>query len=115
MSICSNSSADTVCDSRRFNTFLIYVTAGEVAGKVNLRHIFEIAKIKQQDYWLEITPLKDICQMLIANARRMGILVERNIDPEEYREFLIERNKYLVEKRKRLDEEKEAKILRTTV
>jgi large subunit ribosomal protein L11 len=53
--------------------------------------------------------------MLISNARRMGILIERNVDPEEYRQFLEERAKFLIEKRKRLDEEKEAKILRTTV
>ena len=82
---------------------------------MNLRHIYEIAKIKQQDYWWEITPLKDLCEIVIKCAVGMRLQIERNIDPEEYRQFLEERQKYLVEKRKRLDEEKEAKILRTTV
>lgn len=59
--------------------------------------------------------MKDLCEMVIKDAVRMRILVERNIDPEEYRQFLEERKKFLIEKRKRLDEEKEAKILRTTV
>lgn len=52
----------------------------ETCGKVTLKHIYEIAKIKSQDPPLEWKPLKEICTMLIATARTCGIEVVKELD-----------------------------------
>lgn len=52
----------------------------EICGKVTLKHIYEIAKIKAQDPPLEWKPLKEICVMLIATARTCGIEVVKELD-----------------------------------
>ncbi|KAI8871326.1 ribosomal protein L11 [Ramicandelaber brevisporus] len=50
-------------------------TGHEVAGKISLKHIYEIAKIKQHDENLRHLPLRSICRMLIATSNTMGVLV----------------------------------------
>lgn len=49
----------------------------EVAGKVSLKHVYEIAKIKQKDRHLSHLPLKAICKSILSTARTCGIEVER--------------------------------------
>ncbi|ROT62002.1 39S ribosomal protein L11, mitochondrial [Penaeus vannamei] len=103
-------------------TFLLKQAAGiqrgamspgrEVAGKVSLKHIYEIAKIKQQDPPLQLTPLKQICELTIGVAHSIGLEVVREIDPEEYGEFLKNRTSVVEEQLKELQEKKEAKMLR---
>ncbi|XP_075222223.1 mitochondrial ribosomal protein L11 [Lycorma delicatula] len=86
----------------------------EIAGKITLKHIYEIAKIKAEDPVNECRPLSHICAMLIGSARSIGIEVVRDLDPEEYRTFLEERKVIIEEQKKELQEKKEAKLLRTT-
>ncbi|CAG0896793.1 unnamed protein product [Cyprideis torosa] len=71
------------------NRGAMYAFAGEVVGKITLKHIYEIACIKKEaDPINEIVSLQDICQELIDEARTCGIQVVRGpIDPEEYRQF----------------------------
>ncbi|GBG83964.1 hypothetical protein CBR_g37836 [Chara braunii] len=54
----------------------------DAAGTVTLKHIYEIAKIKQQDPDCQYLSLKGICTSLIGTARSMGIKVVRNLDSE---------------------------------
>ncbi|XP_070577302.1 large ribosomal subunit protein uL11m-like [Ptychodera flava] len=62
----------------------------EVVGKVTLKHIFEIAKIKSEDDVWEDEPLENICKSIIGSARSMGIEVVKELDPNEYRQFLVD-------------------------
>ncbi|XP_042872329.1 39S ribosomal protein L11, mitochondrial-like [Penaeus japonicus] len=84
----------------------------EIAGKVSLKHIYEIAKIKQQDPPLQLTPLKQICELTIGVAHSIGLEVVREVDPEEYSDFLKNRTSVVEEQLKELQEKKEAKMLR---
>ncbi|KAI9322664.1 ribosomal protein L11, RNA binding domain-containing protein [Dichotomocladium elegans] len=66
-------------------TFLLKRAAGitkgaskpgtEVAGKISLKHVYEIAKIKQSDANLKHLPLESICGSIIGVARSVGIQV----------------------------------------
>lgn len=66
------------------------ITGKEFAGMVTLKHIYEIAKIKQ-DPGLDIKPLRKICRYVIGTAKSSGIKVVKDIDLKEYAEFLKER------------------------
>ncbi|KAG8228610.1 hypothetical protein J437_LFUL009315 [Ladona fulva] len=84
----------------------------ETSGKVTLKHIYEIAKIKAEDPPLQLQSLQQVAQMIIGIAHSCGIEVVKELDPKEYGEFLEER-KVVVEKQKQeLLEKKEAKLLR---
>lgn len=86
----------------------------ETSGKITLKHIYEIAKIKGVDPPLECKSEFELCNMLIGIARSCGIEVVKDLDPKEYSEFLAERKTIEVEQKKALQEKKEAKMLRTT-
>ncbi|XP_072389836.1 large ribosomal subunit protein uL11m [Diabrotica undecimpunctata] len=85
----------------------------EIAGRVTLKQVYEIAKIKQSDPYLGIRPLLDICNMIVGIAKSCGIEVVRNLDATEYGEFLKERKLIEEQQKKELQEKKEAKMLRT--
>lgn len=51
--------------------------------------------------------------MLIGIARSCGIQVVRNLNAEEYAEFLKERTKIMDAQRQELQEKREARMLRT--
>jgi len=105
------------------NTYFLKQAAGavrgamcpgkEVAGKVTLKHVYEIAKIKSQDPPLHEIDLKDICQMVIRTARSVGIEVVRDLDPVEYGEFLEQRQEEIKTQDEELAAAREAKMLRT--
>ncbi|XP_050703175.1 39S ribosomal protein L11, mitochondrial-like [Eriocheir sinensis] len=84
----------------------------EISGKLTLKHIYEIAKIKQQDPPLVLTPLKQICELVIGAAHSCGIEIVKDLDPKEYGEFLEERKSVIEEQLRELQEKKEAKLLR---
>lgn len=86
----------------------------ETAGKVTLKHIYEIAKIKGTDPPLECKSEYELCNMLIGIAKSCGIEVVKTLDPNEYKEFLAERKVIEEQQKKALQEKKEAKMLRTT-
>ncbi|RZF46838.1 hypothetical protein LSTR_LSTR008070 [Laodelphax striatellus] len=86
--------------------------AKDICGKVTLKHIYEIAKIKSEDPVNECKPLMELCVALIGSARSIGIQVVRDLDPEEYKVFLEERAKVVEEQLKELQEKREAKMLR---
>jgi len=85
----------------------------ETAGMVTLKHVYEIAVIKQSDENLEFRSLEEICNMLISTARSLGIKVVKDLDAEEYQQFLEDRKIVLQQRKLELQELKEAKMLRT--
>ncbi|KAF7727720.1 hypothetical protein EC973_007178 [Apophysomyces ossiformis] len=66
-------------------TFLLKRAAGidkgaskpgtEIVGKVTLKHVYEIAKLKQKDANLAHLPLESICGSIIGVAKSVGIEV----------------------------------------
>jgi len=85
----------------------------EVAGKITLKHVYEIAKIKATDPPMEFVPMEEICAGIIGTARSAGVEVVRDYDPKEYAEFLKERADIVEQQKKELQEIKEAKMMRT--
>ncbi|XP_052106776.1 39S ribosomal protein L11, mitochondrial-like [Mytilus californianus] len=84
----------------------------EIAGKVTVKHIYEIAEIKSKDQGFEHVDLKNICRLVIGSAHSIGIEVVKDLDPEEYGEFLAERRLIVEQQDKELEEKKQAKLLR---
>lgn len=95
----------------RTHTFL---SGKEVAGKVSLKQIYEIALVKSEDPPLQVFTLAQICSMLVGVAKSCGIqVVKEDLDPMEYGQFLAERKIIVENQKKELQEKKEAKMLRT--
>ncbi|KAL3872528.1 hypothetical protein ACJMK2_035751 [Sinanodonta woodiana] len=86
--------------------------AQEIAGKVSLKHIYEIAKIKSQDEAFDMVPMEEICRSVIGTAHSCGIQVVKEIKPEEYGKFLQERKEIVAQQEKELEEQRQAKMLR---
>ncbi|XP_052769981.1 39S ribosomal protein L11, mitochondrial-like [Mya arenaria] len=86
--------------------------ANEVAGKVTLKHIYEIAKIKIQDHGNRAMTLEDMCKAIIATAHSVGIQVVSHLDSKEYQEFLRERELRIEEHEAKLEEIRQSKLLR---
>ncbi|KAK6745037.1 hypothetical protein RB195_011632 [Necator americanus] len=64
----------------------------EIAGKLSVKHIYEIAKVKSKDKCLVGVPLQEICRQIIKQCRTLGIEVQReDLDPVELKKFLDER------------------------
>lgn len=49
----------------------------EFVGEVNLKHVYEIAKLKQQDRHLSHLSLETLCKSILTTAKTCGIEVER--------------------------------------
>ncbi|RWS06066.1 39S ribosomal protein L11-like protein [Dinothrombium tinctorium] len=85
----------------------------EVSGKITVKHVYEIAKIKSQDEMYDCIPLQTICKEIIHRARTMGIQVVHRLDANEYAQFLEERKQIVEKQLKEIEEIKQAKLLRT--
>lgn len=85
----------------------------EVAGKITLKHLYEIAAIKIKDPPNALLTMEQQCEMLVGIARTCGIQIVRELDPEEYGKFLEERKDVVEQQKKDLLEKREAKMLRT--
>lgn len=84
-----------------------------MAGKITLKHLYEIAKIKSEDPTMALLSLEQVCTMMVGIARTCGIEVVREIDLEEYKEFLKTREETIAKYREELRLAKESKMLRT--
>lgn len=87
--------------------------AGEIAGKLTLKHVYEIAKLKSQDEWYDCVPLQKICQEVIDEARYMGFEVVRKLDEDDYAKFLQHREKVIQEQVKLIEERRQQRLQRT--
>lgn len=91
---------------------ILFSGTNDVAGKITFKHVYEIAKIKQQDPTFDYMPLKDICQIVIDEARTCGVMTVPRLTVEEYAEFLTERKEIVAQQIAQLEEERKAKLLR---
>lgn len=55
----------------------------ETVGTISLKHVYEIAKIKQQDRHLAHLPLESLCKSIVMTARNCGLELEQ--PPEHLR------------------------------
>lgn len=78
-----------------------------------MKHLYEIAKIKSEDPPLSLLTLEQITQMFVGIARTIGIQIVRDLDADEYAQFLKEREVIVAEQKAKIQEAKEAKMLRT--
>ena len=83
-----------------------------MSGKITLKHVYEIAKIKQHDEGIDGRTLMEICKSIIGTAHSLGIKVERSLDPVEYGEFLENRKKEIEKQEEELEQARQAKLLR---
>lgn len=86
---------------------------GEIAGKLSLKHVYEIAKVKSKDEWYDCVPLQKICQEIIDEARYMGFEVVKHLDEEDYRKFLKYREGVIEEQVKLIEEMRKNRLQRT--
>lgn len=103
-------------------TFLLKQAAGiqrgamypqkEVAGKITLKHLYEIAAIKIEDPPNALLSMEQMCGMLIGIARTCGIEVVRELHAVDYGQFLEERAKIVEQQKKELQEKREARMMR---
>jgi len=93
----------------------MFNTGKECAGKVTLRHIYEIARIKSADPCFDHIPMERICKSVIGAAHSCGIEVVRHLDAEEYGAFLEKRRQIVEQQEAELAEAKAAKLLRVAV
>uniref|UniRef100_A0A8C1TTJ3 Large ribosomal subunit protein uL11 n=1 Tax=Cyprinus carpio TaxID=7962 RepID=A0A8C1TTJ3_CYPCA len=72
-------------------------TGHEIAGMVTVRAVYEIARVKSQDesFKLRDISMQNIVKSIIGSARSLGIKVINDLSPEEYGEFLREREERL--------------------
>jgi len=85
----------------------------EIGGKVTLRHVYEIAKIKSEDPCWEHISLERICRSIIGTAHNCGIeVVKGDLNAKEYGQFLEERRAVVAQQEADLQEAKAAKLLR---
>lgn len=85
----------------------------ETSGKITLKHLYEIAKIKLQDPPNALLTEEQMCGMLIGVARTCGIQIMDDLKPDDYAQFLEERKQVVEDQKKELQEKREAKMLRT--
>lgn len=87
--------------------------AREVAGKITLKHLYEIAAIKIQDPVNALLTMQQMCEMIVGAARSCGIQIVRELDAEEYGEFLKQREQIIESQKAELQAKRDAKMLRT--
>ncbi|XP_076314415.1 mitochondrial ribosomal protein L11 [Tachypleus tridentatus] len=85
----------------------------DIAGKITVKHVYEIAKIKSQDPTYDCVPLQKVCQDIIDSAKTCGIEVVHHLNEEDYGKFLEERKEIIKQHLAELEEKRQAKMLRT--
>ncbi|XP_046557877.1 39S ribosomal protein L11, mitochondrial-like [Haliotis rubra] len=84
----------------------------EIAGKVSLKHVYEIAQIKSQDPTFKFVNMETVCKSVIGQAHSMGIEVVKKLEVDDYAQFLEERKLEVEEQDQKLEEARQSKMLR---
>jgi len=84
----------------------------EVAGKITLKHVYEIAQLKKTDPFLRFISMEEMCKRVIAIAHTCGVEVVKSLDADEYGKFLEERREVVSRQLEELKQLKESKMLR---
>uniref|UniRef100_A0A914XJD4 Large ribosomal subunit protein uL11m n=1 Tax=Plectus sambesii TaxID=2011161 RepID=A0A914XJD4_9BILA len=85
----------------------------EIVGKISLKHIYEIAKVKAKDPVMVGMSLEQVCRCIFLTARSMGVEVVPQLTADELRPFLERRKMEVDRQLKELADKKAAKMLRT--
>lgn len=86
----------------------------EISGKITVKHVYEIAKIKSNDAIYDCVPIEKIFNDVLKAARSCGVKVVHRLDEKEYAEFLEERKEIVKQQLLELEEKRQARMLRTT-
>ncbi|XP_062332647.1 39S ribosomal protein L11, mitochondrial [Osmerus eperlanus] len=72
-------------------------TGHETAGMVSLRAVYEIAQVKSQDecFTMQNASLETVVKSIIGSARSLGIKVVKDLEADEYKVFLEQREEHL--------------------
>lgn len=54
---------------------LVGASANEIVGSVSLKHVYEIAKIKQTELRLSGLSLEGLCKSVIGQAKSIGVKI----------------------------------------
>ena len=85
----------------------------EVAGKLSVKHIYEIAKVKEtSDNRFRGMSIQNICKSLIGQCHNIGIQVVKDLKPEEYGKFLTRREIVVKRQEAKFEAKRQAKLLR---
>lgn len=93
-------------------SFVVFVSGQETAGKVSLKHIYEIASIKCQDPTFENISLQEVCKRVIGTAHSIGVEVVQHLEAIDYAQFLKERQEIVEQQQEELEELRQSKMLR---
>lgn len=88
-------------------------TLGEIAGKLTLKHVYEIAMIKSKDEWYDCVPLQKIVQEIVDEARYMGFEVVKHLDEDEYGKFLEYRQGVIQEQIQLIEDRRQKRLQRS--
>ena len=102
-----------ICKHSEIEHIYLCLAGKEIAGKVSLKHIYEIAAIKSEDPCWETVPMEEICKAVIGTAHSCGIQVVRSLTSDDYAPFLEERRQIVENQELELQEARAAKLLRT--
>jgi large subunit ribosomal protein L11 len=87
----------------------------KVGGVISIKHVYEIAKYKNEELNCASYTLKEMCQNVINVANRAGIkIVHNDLNPAELREFLDERKRHEEIELKQVAEKRAAKLMRAS-
>jgi large subunit ribosomal protein L11 len=87
---------------------------GQIAGILSIKHIYEIAKFKNEDINCAHLSIKQMCIKVIDAANSCGIkIVKHDLDPKELKEFLEERKEQTQKEIESIAEKRAAKLMRT--
>ncbi|CAF1125936.1 unnamed protein product [Didymodactylos carnosus] len=84
----------------------------EPGGRISVRHIYEIARIKIQDEPYQGLPLETICRDLVYRAQVLGIEVVKTINVDEHKKYMEDLRILHERQAKEIEEEQQAKLLR---
>ena len=85
----------------------------ECCGKITVKHVYEIAKLKRNCPIYDCWPIEKICGEVIRTAVGSGVQVVHRLDPDEYQQFIEQRKVVNEQQLAELEEKRQAKMLRT--
>ena len=119
------------CNSIKIDFLFSFVAGKEPGGRISVKHIYEIAKVKIQGSSLALKccssflpwslsldepyqglTMKDMCRLLIQQATKIGMEVVSSLNVEEHKKYMDELRALHERQAKEAEEAQQAKLLR---